>query len=141
MISIVSERRPWEPKLKKPKELKGIKSFLTYIWGGITGCQAFIAGVDVWVNHHDWCSIPSKNTKYGKRHFVYNDAFNTPVVKGDAWIVLKGVMLFTKRTEALRAIFQECVVDGSRFCMDDCRMFEDVYLKAWEERLRGSVQV
>lgn len=133
MIVIVSERRPGEPKLKKPKELKGIKPFTSYKWGGVTTCQAFINGDDLWINHHDWCSVAhyGVDAKYRKKHFVYSDGFTAPVSKGDAWIRFGGILKYPNRSAVIRDIVHECLeLDESRFCMDDERMFVDVYIKA-----------
>lgn len=131
MIIIVSERRPGEPKLKKPKELKGVKPFMSYKWGGVTTCQAFINGDDLWINHHDWCSVVhyGANVDY-KKHFIYSDGFTAPVSKGDAWIWFGGILKYPNRSAVIRNIVHECL--ESRFCMDDERMFVDVYIKAKE---------
>lgn len=134
MITVVAERKPHEPKLKKPKELKGVKPFMSYKWGGVTTCQAFMCEYDVWVNHHDWCSVVhyGANVNY-RQHFVYSDGFTAPVSKGDAWIKLEKVLMFPNRTAVARRITEECLIlEDSRFCVDDERMFVDVYLKAWE---------
>ena len=131
MIHIVSERSPFDTKkLKKPKELKGVRPIFSLKWGGVTSCQVFVKDKDVWINHHDWCShtFYGANIKY-KQHFVYNDGFTAPTVKGDAWIVMRGVVDM-KPTEVLRGITYETeILDGSRFCRDDSRMFEDVVVR------------
>lgn len=134
MIVIVSERHPYGPKLKKPKELKGVKPFKSYKWGGVTACQAFIKGDDVWINHHDWCSIThyGADVKY-KSRFIYSDGFTAPVSKGDAWIKLEKVLNYPNKVAVVQQITYECLVaEESRFCHDDERMFVDIYLDAWE---------
>lgn len=128
MIQIISERSPFDTKkLKKPKELKGVKPMFSVKWGGVTTCQVFVKSSDVWINHHDWCShtFYGANNKY-KQHFVYSDGFTAPTVKGDAWIVMRGVVGM-EPVEALRVIMYETeIMDDSRFCRDDSRMFEDI---------------
>ena len=131
MITIISERRFNEPKLKKPKELKGVKPFMSYKWGGVTTCQAFIQENNIWINHHDWCSIAlyGLDVKY-KSHFVYSDGFEAPVLKGDAWIKISEAM-DGKIINVIRRITEECLINSnSRFCVDDERMFIDVIVNA-----------
>lgn len=136
MICVISERAPNQPKLKKPKQLKGIKPCLSYKWGGITACQVFIDGSDIWINHHDWCSRVFYQAKVKYKHsFIFNDGFEAPVLKGDAWIVLKSVLNFSKITDVLRVITYECLIDdNSRFCHDDERMFIDVVTELWRTK-------
>lgn len=139
MIEIISEQLPGSPvKLKKPKELKGVKPLFSVKWGGRIACQVFISGADVYVNHHDWCSISlyGRDNKY-KHHYGYNDGFTAPTVRGNAWIKLVGIIAM-QPTEALRAISWDTEIDAnSRFCCDDTRMFEDIVSKLWKERKNG----
>ena len=135
MITVVSERTPTsKDKLSKPKELKGVKPLFSVKWGGVTACQVFVKGVDIWVNHHDWCSVSFYGTTVKSNHcYGYSDAFTAPTVKGDAWIKLAG-LLSTRPVEALRMVTTETELnDGSRFCRDDIRMFEDIITKLHKE--------
>ena len=135
VISITSERAPGDPKkLRKPRELRGVRPFTSYRWGGCTACQAFIKGADLWVKHNDWCSY----VEYGGRNeatngtYTYSDNFAPRViVRGQAWIRLEGV-LDMDWADATRLIDAE-TGDGTRFCMDDWRMFRDLYDMAREE--------
>lgn len=135
MIEIISEQLPGNPgKLKKPKELKGIKPLFSVKWGDCTACQVFVLGADVYVNHHDWCSVSlyGRDNKY-KHHYGYNDGFTAPTVKGNAWIKLTS-LLSMRPVEALRMVTAETELDdGSRFCRDDARMFEDIVTKLYKE--------
>ena len=130
MISVVSERVPGDPKkLRKPKELRGVRPFASYRWGGCTSCQAFIKGGDLWVKHNDWCS----HIEYGgdvkattNGTYIYSDNFAPiMIVRGQAWIRLEGVLAM-RWLEAVTTIDAE-TRDGTRFCMDDWRMFRDLY--------------
>lgn len=137
MISIVSERVPGDPKkLKKPEELRGIRPFTSYKWGGFTSCQAFIKGGDLWVKHNDWCSYIEygghNETTNGTRTYSYSDNFAPRrIVLGQAWIRLERVLAMGW-AEAVTLIDAE-TGDGTRFCMDDWRMFRDLYDMAREE--------
>ena len=135
MIVVVSERTPTSKnKLSKPKELKGIKPLFSVKWGGITTCQVFVKDTDVWVNHHDWCSVSFYGTVVkSNHHYGYSDAYTAPTVKGDAWIKLTG-LLNMRPVEALRMVTIETELsDDSRFCCDDTRMFEDIVAKLHKE--------
>ena len=136
MISVVSERVPGDPsKLRKPKELRGVRPFASDRWGGCTSCQAFIKGGDLWVKHNDWCSHIEyaggvKATTNGT--YIYSDNFAPmTIVKGQAWIRLEGVLAMGW-LEAATLIDAE-TEDGTRFCMDDWRMFRDLYDMARKE--------
>lgn len=135
MISIVSERVPGDPKkLRKPEELRGVRPFTSYRWGGCTSCQAFIKGGDLWVKHNDWCSYIEygNHNKATNRTYTYSDNFApTTTVLGQAWIRLEGVLAMGW-TEAVTLIDVE-TGDGTRFCMDDWRMFRDLYDMAHKE--------
>lgn len=135
VISVVYERMPGDPKkLRKPAELRGVRPFTSYRWGGCTACQAFIHGDDLWVKHNDWCSY----VEYGGRNeatsgaYTYSDNFAPRViVRGQAWIRLEGV-LDMDWADATRLIDAE-TGDGTRFCMDDWRMLRDLFDAAREE--------
>lgn len=140
MISIVSERAPWDPeKLKKPRELRGVRPFMSYRWGGCTACQAFIHGDDLWVKHNDWCSYvayrnqcSSAPVRRGNGAYVYSDNFAPSViVRGQAWLRLEGVLALDW-ADATFMIDVE-TGDGTRFCMDDWRMLRDVFDAAYAE--------
>ena len=128
MISVVYERMSGDPKrLRKPKELRGVRPFTSYRWGGITACQAFIKGGDLWVKHNDWCSY----VEYGGRNeatsgaYVYSGNFAPRViVRGQAWIRLEGVLDMDWADATL--LIDEETGDGTRFCMDDWRMLRDL---------------
>ena len=130
MIEIVSERSPGGRKIKKPEELHGVRSVLSYKWGGATFCQIFKAGNDMWVHHKDWCSLVLYGAEAPKaKKFIYNDSFSSPAVRGEAWIRFKDIFKYERKAEVLHMLMQECLIDKtSRFCHDDYRMFVDVYL-------------
>ena len=135
MITVISERAPTsKDKLPKPKELKGVKPLFSVKWGGITTCQVFVKGVDVWINHHDWCSVSVYGAKAkSNRHYGYSDAFTAPTIKGDAWIRLTG-LLSMRPVEALRMVTAETELNGNTsFCRGDARMFEDIVTKLYKE--------
>ena len=100
-----------EPKLKKPKELKNIKQvFAVDYIPKKCKCGAFLNGDDVWVKHRDYfsdtMSLPAEElgqplgylaNKYcgaGKSDkFIYPDAWGSIVLRNEAWVRLKDVLL------------------------------------------------
>lgn len=95
-------------KFKKPKELKGVKPFISYRYCKDVTCQAFIKNDDLWIKHCGW-------------YMFYK-----------AWIKINGILKYPNKTSIIRKITHDSLIDeNSRFNSDDCRMFIDVCLKAW----------
>lgn len=109
-FNIYSHRFYGEPKLSKPKELKGISqtASVEYI-ANKCRCQVFINGDDVWIKHNDYFSevIPPEvheigmplnyfAKKYmGKKRankFIYEDAWGSIIARNQAWIILHGIL-------------------------------------------------
>jgi hypothetical protein len=100
-----------QPKLKKPKELKNVKSqfSIDYIPKHCK-CQIFIRGNDVWIKHRDYFSscMPETDEDLGtplvyrvgkymkktkKEKFIYPDCWSGIVLRNEAWICLKNLMI------------------------------------------------
>lgn len=103
-------RKYGQPKLSKPKELKGVKQAFSvdYIVKKCK-CQVFIKDNDIWVKHGDYFSPSMKVRdedmgmplevlckKYlGKdksNKFIYPDAWGDIVLKQEAWIKLENLV-------------------------------------------------
>lgn len=99
----IYEIRLWgESKLKKPKELRGIKP-LTSIKIDKTSHQVFVKNSDVWVKHRDFFSQTYYNHELngaplntvldntiGKerpKKFIYGDAWGDLVLRNEAWLI------------------------------------------------------
>lgn len=100
-----------EPKLSKPKELKGIKqSFSIDYIPKKCRCQCFIKDDDVWVKHKDYFSSTIKPESheigmplnyFAEKHlgknrpakFIYEDAWGSVIARNEAWIVLEGLII------------------------------------------------
>lgn len=113
VFKIHSIRHYGQPKLPKPKELRGIKQSFSIPHNPKCKCQVFIKGDDVWVKHRDYFS-PSlvKPEDYGKplgqlydkymgkdksQKFVYEDAWGDIIARSEAWIKLEGLLVDAKR--------------------------------------------
>lgn len=116
MEYIIVSRRFWgEPKLNKPKELKGIKSI-----GGVDfipkHCkpQLFIKDNDLYIKHNDYFSYywqPPKGERIGmplsyyankyfsknrKEKFIYPDCWGSIVLRNEAWLCIKNAVGWTE---------------------------------------------
>lgn len=109
-FEVVSFRSFKDPKLKKPKELSGIKQVLTvpYIPKRCS-CPVFIKDQDVWMKHRDYFSptlqvdpedigttLVHRAKKYlgesRKNRFVYPDSWGEIVLRQEAWICFRGLI-------------------------------------------------
>ena len=124
---ILSFRKYGEPKLEKPKELKGIK-----VVGSVEfikdkcNPQYFIKDNDVYVKHTDYFSpmycrpedigmpLSYRCEKYGikpkKEKFVYNDNWGAIVLRQEAWIKISGLLFLLEElnySEAAKEIVKE----------------------------------
>ena len=100
-----------EPRLRKPKELKGVKqAFSVDYIPNKCKCGVFLNGNDVWVKHRDYFSdimeLPAEElgqplgylaNKYcgaeKSDKFIYPDAWGSIVLRNEAWVHLKDVLL------------------------------------------------
>ena len=113
--TIHSHRYYGEPKLSKPKELKGIKTIgsVDFIQNKCK-VQIFVKDDDVYIKHTDYFSSswqPPKGEKQGmplsyylnkyfnknkKDKFVYPDCWGDIVLRNEAWILLKDILPLIK---------------------------------------------
>lgn len=106
ICEIYSYRLYGQPKLAKPKELKGIKQSFTAQWNPKCQCQCFIKDNDLWIKHRDFFSSSHKPQKedigsplsyrmkkyFGQsksEKFIYADNWGSIVLRNEAWIVFK----------------------------------------------------
>ena len=105
-----SFRRYGEPKLTKPKKLKGIKQIMSIDYvPKKCRCPIFILDSDVWIRHNDYFSEPmrlsledmgmplghvaKKHMDKGKRQkFIYPDAWGSIVLRNQAWICIYNLL-------------------------------------------------
>lgn len=94
-IEIISKRVYGEAKLKKPKELDGIKEIGSVNFGaGKCKCPVFATETHIYVKHRDFFSpfiSLQKAKELGmlktiKKKFIYNDNFGSVVLRNEAWI-------------------------------------------------------
>lgn len=111
---IYSHRYYGEPKLSKPKELKGIKSIGTAAYNKKCNPQIFIKDNDVYIRHTDYFSKswePPKGERidmplsyYMNKYFnmsmndkfIYPDCWGDIVLRNEAWILLKDILALIK---------------------------------------------
>lgn len=106
---IYSFRKYGQPKLSKPKELKGINQCFSvdYITKHCK-CQCFIKDDDLYIKHKDYFSeslrvkedfgtpLEYRLNKYGIKRksnkFIYPDCWGDIVLRNEAWIVLENIV-------------------------------------------------
>ena len=150
---VYSTRLYGQPKLSKPKELKGIKqSFSVDYIPKKCKCQVFIKDDDVWVKHRDYFSSPMrvafedigmplsyKVKKYlGQKKaekFAYPDSWGDIILRNEAWLAIKNLYKQVKGGRFLLDILkdirerQEMYHEfelGDLMCTDMERMWEKV---------------
>ena len=129
---LYSYRAYGDPKLKKPKELKGIKQAFSvdYIRGKCR-CQVFIEGNDIWIKHRDYFSpsmkLPTEDIgapldvlvnkyldkKKGKK-FIYGDAWGAIVLRSEAWIKLENVRYWLREGVFILDVLNELLRQQER---------------------------
>ena len=97
-----------EPKLTKPKELKGLKpAFNVDFIPKRASCQCFIVGDDIWVKHTDYFSEDTTGVdNQRKNKFIYNDSFGSVVFRNEAWMVVKDFQWYGKPWEVKSEILR-----------------------------------
>lgn len=119
-----SFRKYGQPKLSKPKELKGIKQVFSINYNAKCKCQIFIKDNNVWIKHRDYFSPLIKNDvkdigtplsyrveKYlGKKvteKFIYADTWGDIVLRSEAWICIKNLLYRLKVNESEIGILEQ----------------------------------
>lgn len=152
-FNLYSFRQYGEPKLPKPKELKGIKQLFTidYIPKKCR-CPIFIENDNLWIRHNDYFS-PSMNLpndeigapldvlakkyldKDKSKKFVYSDAWGDIVLRQEAWIKLENLIHWIDRDVFELDILNEILRQQEKLhnfeeyelcCTDMERFFEKV---------------
>lgn len=113
-IEKYSMRYYGQPKLTKPKELKGINRAFSVNFLKNCSCQCFIKDNDIWIKHSDYFSSSLKDSNtfgtpleyrikyYGlsskkRSGFVYNDCWGDIVLRNEAWLVIRNIIPLAKR--------------------------------------------
>lgn len=121
-----------QPKLRKSAELKNVKQTLAvdYITKKCR-CPVYIAGSDVWVKHRDYFSDTLRLSadeigaplsvianKYAaadrKSKFIYEDAWGSVVLRNEAWICLRGLLIDIERKISPLRILDEILRQQER---------------------------
>ncbi|MGV8173909.1 MAG: hypothetical protein ACP5M6_06880 [Methanobrevibacter sp.] len=111
-----SKRKYGQPKLKKPKELSGIKPFASIPLHSKSKIQIFIHDNDVYLKCSDYFSPEweppdediGKPTSYilkkyfnkGKSDkFIYADCWGSIVLRNEAWLLLKNALCLMRQCD------------------------------------------
>ena len=126
IFTVYSFRYYGEPKLSKPKELKGIKPIgsATYIPKHCSP-QVFVKGNDVWIKHTDYMSAIwkpplddfGKDTSYylnkyfginrGNK-FIYADNWGSIVLRNEAWLLIENFVPVMKYVSEDKMAYELC---------------------------------
>ena len=153
-FEVVSFRKYGEPKLTKPKELKGIKQFdsIDYIPKKCK-CQIFIKDNDVFIKHNDYFSPILEDTDeslfgtplnvrikyYGinrdsKNKFIYPDTWGDIVLRQQAWIKISNLKFIVDRGEFEPKILYQILRQQERFHNMKFNELEDTSMsRMWEQ--------
>jgi hypothetical protein len=136
-----------EPKLSKPKELRGIKQIgsVDFVLDKCK-CQIFALENDIWVKHNDYFSrdyVPLDKEsglpldyfmmkfkgKVKNKKFVYGDAWGGVVLRNEAWIRIINLAEEIKRQRSIIKLKQEILEQQEKL-----HEFEkgDLWVGDWE---------
>lgn len=142
-----SFRKYGQPKLSKPKELKGIKqSFSVDFIPKKCTCQCFVKDNDLWIKHRDYFSEEldddatfDKPLEYSIKHyglnskkgnkFVYPDCWGSIVLRNEAWIVFKNIIPQLK----LQSEYELKYDMLKKFCDGINAKYDDFLIGDWEK--------
>ena len=142
-----SFRKYGQPKLSKPKELKGIKqSFSVDFIPKKCTCQCFVKDNDLWIKHRDYFSEEldddatfDKPLEYSIKHyglnskkgnkFVYPDCWGSIVLRNEAWIVFKNIIPQLK----LQSEYELKYDMLKKFCNGINAKYDDFLIGDWDK--------
>lgn len=135
-----------EPKLQKPKELKGVKEVFSidYIPRKCK-CKVYIVRDDLWIYHRDFFSqeIYDHNHEF-RRKFIYNDSFGAIVLRNEAYIHITDFCKYIDERWRLRdkviELFEEKmnIERYELFSSNDERMIEEIINKLYKKQLTNT---
>ena len=137
-----------EPKLTRPKELKGVKSIGSAEFiAKKCNTQVFVEGNNVWIKHTDYFSpiwklpvgerIDMPLSYYLKKYFgknksekfIYPDSWGSIVLRNDAWIKLDNLVPMCRYKEMNHTQIAREILRQQKFVVGD--MSDEVCLE-WE---------
>ena len=162
-FALYSHRFYGQPKLAKPKELKGIKQQGSASWNKQCRCQYFAKDNDVYIKHRDYFSpsycepedigtpLGYRLKKYGidrkaNEKFCYADCWGDIVLRNEAWILLKNLIPLLKvnnynSTAKIICREQEKYHRWQQFSLDDWEFFYEQICKDLQENYLNKKEV
>jgi hypothetical protein len=154
-----------EPKLSKPKELKGIKSLTSIDFiRKKCRCSIFVKDNDIWIHHRDLfsqCMIDDiedigtplihRLNKYNIKHkktstFIYDDNWGSIVLRNEGWLLVKGLINDLKNSHRINVknkilcdmedIFK---LDRYELCTGDYENFFDNLINYVYNNVKGDI--
>ena len=158
-LTIVSKRKYGEPKLSKPKEIKGLKANTIEFIPKKCKFQYFKNDSDLWILCRDFFSPIFKppvedngmpldiimkkyfNTEKHSKNFVYPDTWGAVVLRSEAWLCFKNYTIINKQSKnklQRNSIFKTIFINGL-LKMGYVIREDDFYWQNFIERLRDEV--
>lgn len=141
IYEVYSFRKYGQPKLKKPKELKGInQSFSVDFIHNKCKCQCFVKNNDLYIKHKDFFSETMKEGKelFGTsleyrikklgsskviNKFIYPDRWGSIVLRNEAWIIIKNI----KNNISIKSEYELYEELKNEFCKHHKMDIKDLY--------------
>lgn len=146
-----------QPKLTKPKELKGVKSIGSAIFiPNHCNPQIFIEGNDVWIKHTDYFSqmwrppegerLDMPISYYAKKYFektrtekfIYSDGWGSIVLRNEAWLKLENLVPMCEYRELIRTQIAREILKQQKVVI---RGMSDSVENEWERFWENVVKV
>ena len=147
----ISYRQYGQPKLSKPKELKGIKqNFSGEYIAKKCNCPCFCVGDDLYIQHKDFFSsaFESPDEDFGKpvaylakkyfdhkksEKFIYPDGWGSIILRDEAWIVFKNIRPVAERNNSnqLARIMVDMMIDNDIIAKRNLSGYSEFILQ-WE---------
>ena len=159
-FTIYSHRFYGEPKLSKPKEIRGIKqAFSVDYIPKKCRCQVFINGDDVWVKHGDYFSeamSPEPHEigmplnyfceKYmGKnraKKFIYGDSWGSVILRNEAWIKIDNLIKDIENEAFILDVINEiCRQQEKYHSFDEYELSPSYMERFWENLIKELISM
>lgn len=134
-----------EPKLTKPKELKGIKEIFSvdYIRNKCK-CKVYVIGNDLWIQHRDFFSREIYDTNHEfRKKFIYNDTFGSIVLRNEAYIHITDFCKYVDErwilVDKVMRLFENKMEMGEYDLedTDNSRMIEEIVHRLYKMKKEG----
>jgi hypothetical protein len=154
VVFVVHSQRVYgQPKLKKPKELGGVRQTYSAAFNHKCKCQCYVLGNDLWIKHRDWFSetwqppegerIDMTMGYYMRKYFnrdipnkfIYDDTWGDIVLRNEAWLRIENVISVMRSESVItsRAVVLQAMASALGL------NYYDLCASHWERFIEGTV--